>query len=202
MSGMITRLRTLFSKFFALALFTAFLVGANGWEDRSPLLSSSLFLAGAVLAGIAAIGRTWCTLYIAGYKREHLITVGPYSVTRNPLYFFSMLGSVGVALATETLSIPLIIIVAFALYYPAVIRREESRLREFHQGAFEEYFARVPRFFPRWSLFTEPEDYVVKPIVFRRHIMSALWFVWMLGIVEFIECLHEAGLLPTWFHIY
>jgi len=199
---MIAKWRTFVSKVFGLCLFVVFLVGANGWEARSPLLSAFLFSIGVVLSGISAIGRVWCTLYIAGYKRQNLVTTGPYSVTRNPLYYFSMLGGLGVALSTETLSLPLVTVLAFALYYPPVIRREEERLRHFHGDAFEAYAARVPRFFPRWSLFAEPEEYVVKPVMFRRHMMSALWFIWLLGLVEFIEYMHEAGVLPTWFHIY
>ncbi|MGB4295037.1 MAG: hypothetical protein WBJ16_05340 [Smithellaceae bacterium] len=52
-----------------------------------PFVSSILFLMGAVLVGVASMGRLWCSLYIAGYKAEILVTEGPYSITRNPLYF-------------------------------------------------------------------------------------------------------------------
>ena len=30
----------------------------------------------------------------------------------------------------------------------------------------------------------EPETYQVNPLVFRIHIFSALWFVWIAGILE------------------
>ena len=51
-------------------------------------------------SGIAAIivcilGRTWASLYIAGRKIEQFVTDGPYSVMRNPLYFFSIIGTAG-----------------------------------------------------------------------------------------------------------
>ena len=48
----------------------------------------------------------------------------------------------------------------------------------------------------------EPEEYILKPMVFKRHIFSGLWFVWLMGILEFIEGLHELRAFPTIFKIY
>jgi len=31
--------------------------------------------------------------------------------------------------------------------------------------------------------------------------VDALWFIWFIGIFEFISGLHEAGMLPVWFLI-
>jgi len=42
----------------------------------------------------------------------------------------------------------------------------------------------------------------VKPIVFKRHMFSAIWFIWFMGIIEIIEELHELKVLPTIFKIY
>jgi hypothetical protein len=121
---------------------------------------------------------------------------------RNPLYFFSLLGALGVGLSTETILIPLLTLVAFALYYPFVIKSEEAEMMRFHKSEFEIYMKRVPVFFPKISLLNEPEEYTVKPRKFKKHLFDALWFVWSLGIIEFIEELHELGVLPTIIKIY
>jgi hypothetical protein len=172
------------------------------WEDKAPLVATTLFLLGAVLVGIASLGRLWCSLYIAGYKTDHLVTQGPYSISRNPLYLFSFVGLLGVGLSSETILVPLIILIAFIAYYPFVVRSEEAELMRLHKTQFEIYMKEVPRFFPEISLLKEPEEYVVKPVVFRKHIFDALWFIWIMGILETIEGLQEAGIFPTIFKIY
>jgi hypothetical protein len=123
-------------------------------------------------------------------------------MSRHPLYFFSLIGGVGVGFTSETLAIPAIVAVAFALYYPFVIRSEEKKLRETHPEEFEAYVKTTPAFFPKLSLLTEPQEYKVNPISFKRRLFSSLWFVWLVGILEIIEGLHELKLLPVLFKIY
>ena len=186
----------------AAAAIVFLTLSTSRWEDRSVLTTTLLFFAGMVLVAIATLGRMWCSVYIAGYKDRTLIMYGPYSVSRNPLYFFSMLGALGIGCCTETFTFPVLILVAMALYYPLVIRKEERRLREYFGEAFDEYRQRVPMFFPKLALFSEPETYTVKPVAYRRHMFSALWFVWIVGLIELAEGLKEIGWLPSIWFIY
>ena len=190
------------SWFFAAGMVLMVLVSSSAWEHRAPLVAAILFAAATILVAIASLGRMWCSLYIAGYKRKTLIKEGPYSMCRNPLYFFSFLGAVGVGLATETLTIPCIILVAFSLYYPSVIRKEERSLQSLHGEEYATYLASVPRFLPRLRQLFEPQTYVVNPIVFRQHIASALWFVWLIGAAEIVEACHHRHYLPVVMDIY
>jgi Putative protein-S-isoprenylcysteine methyltransferase len=199
---MIEKLRIHISQIFAGLLVVLICVSSSLWEDKAPFVTTALFLLGAVLVGIASLGRLWCSLYIAGYKTDHLVTQGPYSMCRNPLYFFSLLGAVGVGLTSETLLIPFFILIAFVRYYPLVIKSEEAKLIRVHKSEFEIYLKKVPMFFPKISLLNEPEEYTVKPVIFKRHMFHALWFVWFLGIIEIIEELHELSILPIIFKIY
>lgn len=120
------RFRTLISLIFGLAIGCSLLFGESRWET-SPLIEESLMLLACFMAGIGAFGRIWCSLYIAGYKNNVLVTDGPYSMCRNPLYFFSFVGGIGVSCATETFTIPLLTALAFGIYYPSVIRKEQER---------------------------------------------------------------------------
>ncbi len=199
---MIEHLRIIITRVVAVALIAFLSVSASALTETAPLVGNALFLIGVVLVAVATLGRLWCSLYIAGYKTETLITVGPYSMCRNPLYFFSLLGAVGVALTTETLLIPIIILVAFAIYYPLVIKSEETQLRQLHGTVFSSYQNTVPRFFPAISRLVEPHDYTVKPRVYRKHMADVIWFFILVGFLKVNQTLHALDLLPTIFWIY
>ena len=192
--GPTEKIRILLTRILMGALGVLVLFTSSKWETS--IVSSSLFMVGCAFVSIGTIGRVWSSLYIAGRKTKSLVTTGPYSLCRNPLYLFSLIGAIGVGLATETLFIPALLAVGFAFYYPWVIRSEERRLRETHGEAFEAYCRTTPAFWPRFAGLHEDQTYLVNAITFRRHIVDALWFVWLVGALEIVEQLHELG----WVH--
>lgn len=179
----------------AIIAFLSYCFTSSYWKDTHQEFAEILFAFGLFFAAIASLGRMWCSLYIAGYKDEKLITYGPYSLCRNPLYFFSMLGVTGIGLTTKTLSFPLIFLTLFAVYYPLVIKKEELRLEAAFQDTFRDYKKMVPAFFPKFSNFAEPEQYLVNPKIYRKHMISAVWFIWIVGVLEMIEGLKAIGVL-------
>ncbi len=199
---MFEKFRIIITRLFAITLSIVILVSSSATGEAWPLAGETLFCMGIFLASIASMGRLWCSVYIAGYKTDRLITQGPYSLCRNPLYFFSLIGAIGVGLATKTVLIPTLILFAFTFYYPFVIKSEESVLSQRHGAAFHTYTQTVPRFWPRLSGLEEPDTYVVKPKVYKRHMVDALWFVWIAGFLEFVGSLHETQILPAIFKIY
>jgi protein-S-isoprenylcysteine O-methyltransferase Ste14 len=193
--------RMFISRLFVAIIVALLIFSGSKWETR-PVMSGILFMIGVMLVGMATVGRLWCALYISGYKSNTLITIGPYSISRNPLYFFSFLGAAGVGLTTETILIPIIIIICFAILYPLVILSEQKKLVEIHKDAFVEYCKSTPVFFPKLSLFKEPAEYTVKPVIFRKAMFEVMWFVWLLGLTELAEALHDARVLPILFNMY
>ena len=174
----------------------------NRMLEEFPAVTGLEFLAGIILVGVGTIGRLWCSVYVAGNKTSELVTVGPYSVCRHPLYFFGFLGAVGVGLASETFTLPLTIVAFYSIYYPGVMRDEETKLLSIHGEKFNDYMRHTPAFFPRMSLLVEPEQYTTNVLVFRKHLLSALWFVWFIGILESVEVLQELRWIPTFFPLY
>jgi protein-S-isoprenylcysteine O-methyltransferase Ste14 len=194
------RKRKIISWILAFTLIIIILFSESYWEEVF-IFSDIFFLAGAILVGFATIGRLWCSLYISGYKTDTLITIGPYSICRNPLYFFSFLGAIGVGLAVESLLIPFIVFVCFLLYYSFVIREEEKKLYKIHGKNFQNYCKKTPKFFPSFSLLNEPEKYTVMPKIYKKSLFDALWFIWLIGIIEIIEALHEWRVIPIFFRL-
>ncbi|NKF23638.1 methyltransferase family protein [Solimonas marina] len=195
-----SRLRIPLSRAFAASLIAVLLFNGSYWDSKGMMLGDLLTTVGLGLIGIATVGRLWCNAYIVGYKNNVLLMSGPYSVSRNPLYFFSSLGAVGVGLMSESLTVTATIALLFVATYRAVIRAEEQRLEGLHGDTWRQYVARVPRFWPKLSQLEEPERYTIHPQQFRRHLFDALWFTWAAGIMLLIETLHDSGILTVLWH--
>lgn len=199
------RLRTAGTKIVAGAALAVFLLfGGTVWEDVSPIVAESLMFAACVCAGAGALGRVWSSLYLEGRKNGELVREGPYALCRNPLYLFSFIGAAGTSLATETITIPVVVCVLFALYYPTIVLAEQKRLEAIFGEPYRAYVRDVPAVFPR--IFAkrapQPESWIVKPRQFTRRVVDALWFIWVIGLFELSEGLHEAGVLPMLFRLY
>ena len=190
----ISKHRIVLSRVVVTIIIVFWLSSRSYWSMNHPIFASFLFLIGVVLVGIAGMGRMWCSLYIAGYKNNKLIKSGPYSMMRNPLYFFSMIGALGAGFLTQTLTFPIILVTLFAIYYPVVIEKEEIDLTRIFGSDYEQYKKEVPPFFPKIKLYSDQEEYVVKPSKFKNHIMSAIWFVWGIGIIYFLQTLRDSYL--------
>jgi protein-S-isoprenylcysteine O-methyltransferase Ste14 len=198
---LVKKKRILFTRIFAAAVGVLLLFSSSRWEVVE-LYSTILFAVGAVMVGVATVGRLWCNLYICGRKSSELIRVGPYSMCRNPLYFFSLVGAIGLGLTTETISFALLFLVVFSIYYPFVIRAEEKRLSEIHGAEYKQYRKEIPSFMPTLRRFHEPDEYAVRAKLFRKSLFDAMWFVWLIGILEIIEALHESNILPVFIKLY
>ena len=202
MKNFIERYRTRISQLLAAAYILVFAYSAKGLEITHPSIPGLMVFAGCALVGIATVGRLWCALYIAGYKTNKLITSGPYSLCRNPLYFFSLLGGAGVGLCTECATLAAVIIAAFIGIYPVTIKREEERLLAIYGDEYRAYMASTPRFFPKIRLLREPERYVVNAKIFRREVCDAFLFAAAVGLFEMIEQFEQIGLIKTYFTLY
>lgn len=192
--------RILGSRLIVVVLFALLIVTEHVWIEGG-LFDTFLDSVGFILVTVGALGRIWTSVYIAGYKNDKLIDVGPYSMVRNPLYFFSLVAAVGLALSAESLLVAGLMLVAFTLYYPFVILVEEKKLLQVHGDAFREYAAKTPRLIPNIYLFKEPAEYLIKPKKFEKASLDTMWFFWAFGIIQLIESLHEAHVLPVLFKI-
>jgi Phospholipid methyltransferase len=106
-----------------------------------------------VIGGIVAAFGLFVRAAAAGHLRkdEELATSGPYAVTRNPLYLGSAFLAAGFIIAGHSWWAGLIVGVYFAVFYYAVIRKEEEELQKRFGATFDNYAARVPLFLPGFS---------------------------------------------------
>ena len=149
---------------------------------------------GLIAAGI--LGRLWCTLYIGGRKASELVDLGPYSISRNPLYVFSSIAAAGVGAQTGSIIVALVFLVGCALAFHVVILKEEAYLREALGPEYMAYLERVPRFFPAFGLYKDAPELTVLPRRLYVTFTDGLVFFLALPFFEFMEYLQETGTLP------
>jgi len=166
-----------------------------------PVADIALELFSFLLVLVGMFGRLWALSYISGHKTKDLIRHGPYSMVRNPLYLFSLLGSLGIGIATNNILVLALILLLFAVYYPLAIKAEEKHLLETHGVAFLSYREKTPCFIPRFSLYQEPRTYTIDTRAFRRSFFSVMWFPIGYMLVLVIDRLHALNILPVIFHI-
>jgi protein-S-isoprenylcysteine O-methyltransferase Ste14 len=129
------------------------------WWPFAPSTAGELALAAlaVVLAWLSAwfclravqtLGKQWtfAARVISGHE---LVTIGPYSVVRNPIYLgmFGLMMGTGLVLATWWAL--LLGAVIYLLGNGIRIRAEEQLLKETFGTEFQEYASRVPAFLPR-----------------------------------------------------
>jgi protein-S-isoprenylcysteine O-methyltransferase Ste14 len=187
---------------FIIAILFTFGVGVAFWPGRYPLTEKTLFIIGIGLASVGAAGRAWATSYISGRKLRHLVRTGPYSLCRNPLYLFSVILGIGFGFCTETFTMPILIAAVLMVLYYFQIRSEERRLLKVFGPQYQAYQTEVPRFFPSWRQFSEPDEITISPRLLKKGLFGIAFMLILIGLLELLEGLHQLGVLPALFRIY
>jgi len=152
-------------------------------------------LAGYVLLVACAIGRIYSTAFIGGLKNKNLVTEGPYSICRNPLYFCSLLGAAGIGLLSAQVTTLIVVFGGFFLIYAGLIRREEQFLEQKFAQAFAEYKTRVPRLLPKFGQFRVSEELPFQPRYFTYAVWDAIWWFAPFPLFELARSLQQAGIV-------
>lgn len=146
---------------------------------------------------VSIVGRAWCSLYIGGRKKAEIVSTGPYSISRNPLYLFSYLGAFGIGAQTGTLVIAMLFVVIAMLVFHFTIAREEAWLTaEFGEG-YRFYMERTPRLGPDFSKWRDEDEISVKPRFFLTTLRDGLVFLLAIPIFESVDWAQAAGWLPV-----
>lgn len=179
------------------AAVAGFLVADSRWRPGG-FTHEAIEYVGVGLLLVCVLGRAWCTLYIGGRKKAELVQVGPYSVSRNPLYVFSIIGAAGVGAAAGSVVTTILLAVACYAVFAVVVAREERFLSERFGRAYEDYCARVPRFWPRLSQWRDVPTVEASPRLVLASVRDGALFFLAIPFVEAIEHIHMAGILPVY----
>ena len=123
-------------------------VAAPALPDNSAAALALQLLAWLCFVGGASF-RFWATLYVGGRKERELVTDGPYSLCRHPLYLGSLLLGVSGALFLSSPALLVALLVVALIYVRTTIPIEEAVLRTRHGDLHEAYVQKVPLLLPR-----------------------------------------------------
>jgi len=144
-------------------------------EPTIPSLITGFFIAliGEAIRfwGVSIVGSETRTTGAVG--ATNLITDGPFSYVRNPLYVGNILIYLGCGIMSNALVpwLQLTAFVWFVVQYHLIVSREEEHLRQTFGEEYQRYLYNVPRFIPRLTKYTGEHSFHRDPD-FSRGIQS------------------------------
>jgi protein-S-isoprenylcysteine O-methyltransferase Ste14 len=156
-------------------------------------------IGGFALACCGEFLRAWGVFYVGSETRvtgavgaSRLMTSGPFSRTRNPLYIGNMLIYLGIGIMSWAL-VPWLQIAAMAWFlfqYTMIVLEEERFLRKEFGEAYEQYVKAVPRFGIALRRYESPKAFTIdwrggwasearsiQAFVFAASLVLVMWFV-------------------------
>ena len=151
--------------------------------------SLQMSILGFVLVVFGSFGRIWASLYIEGNKTKNLITAGPFSMVRNPLYFFSSIMLIGFSLALKAIYLPLALLLIFVLFHVPTIANEEKKLQDIHGEKFKSYVKSTPRLIPNIFKYKRPktgEKVLVKISRINGVLIEVIGYLFLYTLIDII----------------
>jgi protein-S-isoprenylcysteine O-methyltransferase Ste14 len=193
------RVRTMTLAILACVVLVA--VSWRPWLGTNAVASGFAGLAGFALVVVAALGRLWTSLFIAGFKDDALVRSGPYSACRHPLYLLTLLGMLGLGLATRSLTLAAALLAVAALLHARALRDEDASLVQRHGEAARRYQAEVPALWPRFAGYVVPEVAEIRPRVAWKAVLDAGSLLLAVGLVQVAHVLQSSGVTPAWLRL-
>lgn len=157
---------------------------------------------GLGLVGFCVLGRLWSILYVGGRKNAELVATGPYSMTRNPLYFFSTIGAVGIGLMFGSLIAAVVLGCLTFQILVLTAKKEAEYLASKFGPAYETYALHTPMFWPNPLRYNDPPEANFSPSALKRTFFDGLYFLAIFPVIEFVEYLRSIDIIPALITLY
>jgi len=200
LSTTLEKYRLPLSKAFVAVVLLLMVFTASRWQ----LSATSVWIIDSIaltLLLIACLGRVWCIMYIGGHKNNSVVSAGPYSMVRNPLYVFSFVGALGLVLMTHSIVIAALLLIFYVGIYPFVVAKEESNLHGLFGEAYQAYCDKTPRFIPSLKLYSTQTKVPADVSRMEKSLFDSGCFVLAFIALSGIRLAHESGFIPVLFKL-
>lgn len=194
----VAKSRVIVSRLFGAIIIAVMLFTCHSFS-QSAFIDTAMESSGLLLLTICSFGRLWALIFIRGYKSNQLVTEGPYSIVRHPLYLFSLIGAIGLGLASENVIVLALIIVFYLFYYPFTIIAEEKKLIEKFGKQYLDYAKTTPRFIPKLANYKQPTIYTIHTKDLLKSFAESMLFIWAFLFMHFVETCQTHGILPVFY---
>lgn len=191
----IQKIRKIFLGLSLLGILIVSLFTATWWGHEG--VHQGVEAAGLGAMVLSIVGRAWCSLYIGGRKKAEVVSTGPYSISRNPLYVFSYVGAFGIGAQTGSMVIAALFVVVAVLVFHATIAREEAWLSAAFSDAYDSYRAQIPRCGPDFSKWRDEDELKIRPRFFLTTLRDGMVFFLAIPVFEAMEWAQAAGWVPV-----
>ncbi len=180
---------------FLPVIFVAIFVRPS-WDPES---TGAFFIefAGYMFLILGLSVRIWSILYVGGKKSQELVTDGPYSLCRNPLYVGTFLLTIGAGLCFENLLMLLTMLATIVPAHMMAARLEEKHLVAKFPQEYPLYTKKVPSFWPRVENYHSRELLSVSMRAIRRIAVDTSGIILIPMVEDFLELLHQHGIVPV-----
>jgi protein-S-isoprenylcysteine O-methyltransferase Ste14 len=190
------------TRLFALTVFTLFLFAAPVSAEHVALERLMVALGNLFIVGGGLI-RVYAALFIGGWKNQRLAAVGPYAMTRNPLYVGSLFATIGVGLVTGSVTLLAVLFGFIMAYYSRTVAREEAYLEQQFGEEYLAYKRGVPRWLPRaGARLSLPAELTAKPRYVLNGIRDITLVILAYPLCELVRVAHLAGWLPSFYSLW
>jgi len=193
-----TRIRD--SKIILIATLIACILSKSSFPYATAIHESAEQL-GYILISICVIGRVYCTAFLGGFKNDSLITTGPFSIVRNPLYSCSLIGILGIGFMSNHIVVLIGLPIAFFIMYYFLIKREEAFLLEKFGNAYTAYCKRTPKLIPNFSLYNMPATTQMMPKYLNKALLDSCWWIAIFPLMEATNLLQNYGYIKPLFFL-
>ena len=171
------------------------LVDPNSWASVTiDAFAWAVFFAGAGL-------RFWATLYVGGRKNEQVVSGGPYSLCRHPLYVGTILLVLSGALFLKSLLFALGMALLTTAYVRLTVPAEEEYLTGRLGDPYRAYCQRVNRLWPSMRHFhTDAKITADVHSLYMESARASRW-IWLPVVGQVLSRLRMAPWWPRLFHI-
>ena len=146
-----------------------------------------------------AVFRLWATLYAGGRKDKTLETDGPYSITRNPLYFGSLCFALSAAFFCKSIILVTAVLALWLIYSHWIVVSEERYLESIFGEEYRKYCQLAPRFIPDPFLYHANQHISVEVRPLEKEVKRIAWAALMPIGIEILMHLRSLSWWPHWF---